>query len=159
MPFPVAIVAWGVGAVVAGAVAKAVYEDHSDYSDYSDHSDYSDAAERRRREEEARERERRENLRLARENMRQTLDLVRSSMTDAADPKGKAAFKDWDLSEEMFSYEDFDREFAALDKETRKRVGNALHRAFNDEEERRQKELDEVNSLLRRVAQARLTEK
>ena len=55
MPFPVAIVAWGVGAVVAGAVAKAVYEDHSDYSDYSDHSDYSDAAERRRREEEFRE--------------------------------------------------------------------------------------------------------
>lgn len=158
MPLPVAIVAWGVGAVVAGVVAKAAHETYTE-SQHSDHSDYSDAAERRKREEQAREKERRENLRLARKNMQQTLDLVRNTMADAAGAKGEAAFRDWDLSEKEFAYKDFSSEFSALDKDARERIGSALKQTFDAEEERRRQELDEVNELLRRIAQTRLTEK
>ncbi len=154
MPFPVAALIWvGGGAALAGVIAKTVYEDHSD------HSDYPDAAERRRGEEEARAREKRENLRLARKNMQTTLDLVRDSMADAAGARGKNVFREWDLSETAFSYKDFEREFADLDEDARERVARAFHCSFDEEEKNRQQELNEINSLLQRIAQVKLTEK
>lgn len=155
MPIPVAIV-WG-GAVAVVAIVGGVVA-HEDYSDYSDHSKYSDAEARRKREEAAREKERKKNLQLARQEMDKTLEYVRTALADKAGPKGRAIFDQWNVSASDFPYENFAAEYAKLDAEVQDRISHAVSQVFDEEERARQAELDDINALLRRIAEKKLTE-
>ena len=156
MPFPIAIVGAVIGGAVIGGAAKALHDEHSDYSDYSA---YSDAAERRRREEEAKEKNRLKNLELARRNMQETLLLVRSAMIEAAGPNADNIFKQWNIREEMFSYKDFINEYSKLDKAAQQRISKAVSCLFDETERVHQKSLDDVNMLIKKISEYRLTEK
>lgn len=155
MPFPIAIVGFVGGAAAVGVVGGIIanWDDHSDYSDYSR---YSDAEERREREREAREKERRKNLRVAKKEMDNTLIQVRAALANQAGREGSRFFDDWHLSAEDFSYRDFTEEYSKLDSEAQKRIAQATSTIFDEEELERQKELDEINAVLRRIAEKRI---
>ena len=155
MPFPISIV----GIVVIGIGGGTVVGVAVNHDNHSRHSDYSDAAERRKREEEARERRRRENLRLAKEEMENTLEYVRCAMADTAGSRGRAVFDDWELSADGFSYKNFQKEYSRLDDSAREKILEASAAAFGEEEELVQKELEEITNLLQRIEKARLTGK
>ncbi|MBQ7607775.1 MAG: hypothetical protein IJU76_07365 [Desulfovibrionaceae bacterium] len=158
MPFPISIV--GIVVIgVGGGTVVGVAVNHDNHSRYSEYTEYSDAAERRKREEEAREKRRRENLRLAKEEMENTLEYVRSAMADAAGSRGRAVFDDWELSADDFSYKNFQKEYSRLDDSVREKILEASAAAFGEEEELVQKELEEITNLLQRIEKARLTGK
>lgn len=157
MPFPISIVGVVViGAVGGGATAAIVANQHSNYSD---HTRYSDAEARRAKEREIREKKRREDLQQAKKEMEETLGHVRTVMADKAGSQGSVVFRNWNISAEDFPYEDFAREYAALDEQARKKIASATSRVFDKEEQARQQELDELNALLRRIAETRLGDK
>lgn len=156
MPFPVAMVGIiGVG----GAAAVIAVAAHDDHSAHSDHTDYSDAAERRKREEEARERERRKNLELARKDMNSTLMLVRSAMADVAGGEAEKIFRQWNFDENNFSYKDFATEFAKLDKRAKDNIAKAVSLKFDKVEKEHNESLHNINILIQKITERRLTEK
>ena len=154
MPFPIAIIgAIGIGSAVG--VVGGIIANWDDHSDYSDHSRYSDAEARRKREREAREKQRRENLRLAKKEMDNTLGQVRAALANQAGWEGRRFFDDWHPSAEDFSYRDFTEEYRKLDSDAQQRIAQATSQVFDEEERERQKELDEINAMLRRIAEKR----
>lgn len=151
MPFPIAIVAWVGGAAVATVVAGGVAEL---YDNHSAHSQYSDAEERKKREKAAEEEQRKKDLKKSKAELDKTLRDVCRAMSDNAG-EGHAVFDEWQLSSENFSFKDFAQEMGKLDATSKEKIQEAAGRVFDGEERDRKEELDEVNALLRLLAEKR----
>lgn len=155
MPFPVAIVIWGGATAIVGTVVGGVVSEyHDNHSAYSDHSDYSDRAEREKAEAAAKEKIRKDKLKIAKAELNKTLRDVCRAMSDNAG-EGHAVFDEWQLSSENFSFKDFAREMGKLDATSKEKIQEAAGRVFDSEERDRKEELDEVNAMLRLLAEKR----
>lgn len=156
MPFPIAIVGSVVGVVgVVGTVAAVSHEDHSDHSDYSDRAYREEQARKKREEERVR------NLAAARKEMDNTLQQMKKALADEIREQGldPEPFLNWVPSSEDFSFTDFDKEYAQLDSLAKTRIRQLVDMHLEQEIRERQKELDAINELIRKVNETRLTGK
>ena len=151
MPFPIAIVFVGAGAAVAGVVGGVISEMHDNHSA---HSQYSDAEENRKKAEAAREEQRKKDLKDAKAALTKTLHEVRTAMGDNA-REGRAVFEEWQLSSKDFAFKDFTAEMGKVDATSKEKISEAAERVFSEEERVRKEELDEVNAMLRLLAEKR----
>lgn len=152
MPFPIAIVIWGgasaiLGTVVTGAVSEM-------RASHSAHSDYSDQAQQDENIKKDEEDKRKDELKKAKAALTKTLHEVRTAMGDNA-REGRAVFEEWQLSSKDFAFKDFTAEMGKVDATSKEKISEAAERVFSEEERTRKEELDEVNAMLRRLAEKR----
>lgn len=158
MPFPISVVGVVVGGVVGGVVTgySTLYDDHSDHSD---HSDYSDAVPRKIRETEANIRQTRKEFAGAKSDLNTTLEQVKVALIAEmeANDINTDLIRDWRPNAEDFNFEHFNRDYAYLDSQIREKIKLTVARAFQEEIRIRQLELDNLNALIRKVNETRLT--
>lgn len=152
MPFPVAIVIWGGATAIVGTVVTGIVSESHD--NHSAHSQYSDTEERKRREDAVKEEERKKALKKAKAALDKTLRDVCTAMSDNAG-EGRAVFDAWQPSSKNFAFKDFPKEIEKLDADAVNKIREAAELVFDEEERGRKAELDEVNAMMRLLAEKR----